>query len=214
MAEIVLEAGEGAPRAVQLTRRITTIGRDPQSDLHIDDPALPPTAIHVLADGDAYTVSAHAGVELTVNGRRRTTCRLSPGDVLRAGRPRAPLLATRRRAGPAPLARRAGGSAGPLLPPPPRGGLPRHPARRPPRRAPRGHPRRQGLRDRARSTASRRCGPPGTWRPATSRTRSPASPTPSSRRCSRPGGRWWSPTRCTTTSGRAPPRSSTCACSR
>jgi len=84
VAELVLRSVDGSPRVIQLTRRITTVGRDPQSDLPIDDPALPPTALHVLADGDAFTVSAHSGVELTVNGRRRTTCRLAPGDVLRA----------------------------------------------------------------------------------------------------------------------------------
>ena len=85
MAELTLIDGEGAPRAVRLTRRITTVGRDPASDLRIDDPALPPTAVHVLADGEAFTISAHSGVELTVNGRRRTTCRLAPGDVVRVG---------------------------------------------------------------------------------------------------------------------------------
>jgi len=86
MAELVLRGEGAATRAVQLTRRITTVGSDPASDLHIDDPALPPTAFHVLADGSAHTVAAHSGVELTVNGKRRTTTRLSPGDVLRAGR--------------------------------------------------------------------------------------------------------------------------------
>ncbi len=85
MAELVLKSGPGSPRAIPLNRRITTVGRDPQSDLRVDDPSLPPTAFHVLADGDAFTVAAHSGVELTVNGRRRTTCRLAPGDVLRAG---------------------------------------------------------------------------------------------------------------------------------
>ena len=83
MAELVLNVGEGAPLAVRLVRRITTVGRDPASDLRIDDPALPPTALHVLADGDVFTISAHSGVELTVNGRRRTTCRLAAGDVVR-----------------------------------------------------------------------------------------------------------------------------------
>ncbi|HET8732411.1 MAG TPA: sigma 54-interacting transcriptional regulator [Anaeromyxobacteraceae bacterium] len=85
MAELVLRSAGAPPRTIRLLRRITTVGRDPASDLRIDDPALPPTAIHVLADGDAYTVAAHGGVDLTVNGRRRTTCRLAPGDVLVAG---------------------------------------------------------------------------------------------------------------------------------
>ncbi len=85
MAELVQRSGPGAPRTIQLVRRITTVGRDPACDLRIDDPSLPGTAIHVLADGDAFTVAAHSGVELSVNGRRRTTCRLAPGDLLRAG---------------------------------------------------------------------------------------------------------------------------------
>jgi transcriptional regulator with GAF, ATPase, and Fis domain len=85
VAELVIE-GEGGERRVHpLTRRITTIGRDPASDLCVSDPRLPSTALHVLADGDSHTISAHAGVEMTVNGRRRTTCRLAPGDVIRAG---------------------------------------------------------------------------------------------------------------------------------
>jgi transcriptional regulator with GAF, ATPase, and Fis domain len=85
MAELVIQGEGGDQRVLSLTRRITTVGRDPASDLRIEDPELPPTALHVLSDGDAYTISAHAGVELTVNGRRRTTCRLAPGDVIHAG---------------------------------------------------------------------------------------------------------------------------------
>ncbi len=85
MAELVLKSGEaglpgrsgspaGSPPSAA-TRRATFASTTPRS---------PPTRLHVLADGDAFTVAAHAGVELTVNGRRRTTCRLAPGDVLRA----------------------------------------------------------------------------------------------------------------------------------
>jgi len=84
MAELVIQGEGGDRRVLPLTRRITTVGRDPASDLRIDDPRFPPIALHVLADGEAYTVSAHAGVELTVNGRRQSTCRLAPGDVIRA----------------------------------------------------------------------------------------------------------------------------------
>jgi transcriptional regulator with GAF, ATPase, and Fis domain len=86
VAELVLQAEGGATRAVQLTRRITTVGSDPASDLRIDDPSLPATAFHVLADGNAHTIAAHSGVDLTVNGKRRSTTRLSPGDVICAGR--------------------------------------------------------------------------------------------------------------------------------
>ena len=62
MAELVIQGEGGDRRVLPLTRRITTIGRDPASDLRIDDSSFPPTALHVLADGDAYTISAHAGV--------------------------------------------------------------------------------------------------------------------------------------------------------
>jgi transcriptional regulator with GAF, ATPase, and Fis domain len=85
MAELVIQGEGGDRRVLPLTRRITTVGRDPASDLRIEDFNFPPTALHVLADGDTYTISAHAGVELTVNGHRRTTSRLAPGDVIRAG---------------------------------------------------------------------------------------------------------------------------------
>jgi transcriptional regulator with GAF, ATPase, and Fis domain len=85
MGELVIQDEGGGRRVLQLTRRITTIGSDPASDLVVAAGGLPPTALHLLADGDAYTISAHEGVELTVNGRRRTTCRLAPGDVIRAG---------------------------------------------------------------------------------------------------------------------------------
>jgi transcriptional regulator with GAF, ATPase, and Fis domain len=85
VAELVIQIEGGDRRVLPLTRRITTVGSDPASDFRIDDPGMPATALHVLSDGDAYTISAHAGVSLTVNGRHRTTCRLAPGDVIRAG---------------------------------------------------------------------------------------------------------------------------------
>ncbi len=85
MADLVHRAPEAPPRTIPISRRITTVGRDPASAVRIDDPTLPATAFHILADGDAFTAAAHSGVEMTVNGRRRTTCRLAPGDVVRIG---------------------------------------------------------------------------------------------------------------------------------
>ena len=85
MAELLLKDPAGASRVVPITRRITTVGSDPGSDLRIEDPALPGTAFHVLIDGSAFELAAHSGADVTVNGKRRTICRLSPGDVIRVG---------------------------------------------------------------------------------------------------------------------------------
>jgi transcriptional regulator with GAF, ATPase, and Fis domain len=85
VADLLVQAPDGTRRRVPLARRITSVGRDPSSDVPIDDPRLPATALHVHFDGKAYTAACHAGATLTVNGRRRSTWRLSPGDVLRLG---------------------------------------------------------------------------------------------------------------------------------
>jgi transcriptional regulator with GAF, ATPase, and Fis domain len=85
VVDLLVQAPDGTRRRVPLGRRITSLGRDPSSDVLLDDPRLPPTALHIHFDGKEYTAACHAGTTLTVNGRRRSTCRLSPGDVLRLG---------------------------------------------------------------------------------------------------------------------------------
>ncbi len=85
MAELVIRAANGERRIFPLTRRITSVGSDPASHVRVQDPGVPATAFHLQVDGDACTATAHAGVDLTVNGKRRSTCRLTPGDVLRVG---------------------------------------------------------------------------------------------------------------------------------
>ena len=206
VAELVVKDGEGAPRSVRspggsppsaATRRATC-----SSTIR---PCRPPRS---TSSPTATTTPSRPtpACELTVNGRRRTTCRLAPGDVLRAGgheilfspplRPRPP---RRRRTAV------AGGAAGPLLPAAARGRLARSlldallDALLEVTRADKGFvieladgtPEVRAARNVAR---------------ATSRTRSRASPTPSSRRWSRPAVRWWWPTPSTTRSGPAPPR--------
>jgi len=85
VAELVVQTPDGKQRRIPLERRITTVGRDAASDVPIDDPRLPPTALHIHFDGKEHTVACHEGANLLVNGRRRTTWRLAPGDVLTVG---------------------------------------------------------------------------------------------------------------------------------
>ena len=85
MADLLVQTSDGSRRRVTLGRRITTLGRDPASDVALDDPDLPPTALHIHFDGKEYTAACHEGATLTVNGKRRSTWRLSPGDILGLG---------------------------------------------------------------------------------------------------------------------------------
>ena len=85
MATLFLKGPGGAERRVVLAKRITTLGRDPENDVAVADPSLPPTALHVLSDGTDHDVAAHDGVAMTVNGRRRSVWRLAAGDRIRVG---------------------------------------------------------------------------------------------------------------------------------
>ena len=85
MAVLIVRSPDGSERRIQLRRRITSLGRDPASDVHVADPSLPPTALHLHFDGTDYNVACHDGAEMTVNGRRRAACRLVPGDRIRVG---------------------------------------------------------------------------------------------------------------------------------
>ncbi len=85
MATLVVRGPDGGERSVALSRRLTSVGRDPESDVVVADPALPPTALHIHFDGHAWDAAAHDGVAMTVNGRKKSACRLGPGDRIRLG---------------------------------------------------------------------------------------------------------------------------------
>ena len=85
MATLIIKAPDGNERELRLVKRITSVGRDPENDVAIPDPALPPTALHIHFDGQVYNAAAHDGGDMTVNGRRRSTWRLGPGDRIRVG---------------------------------------------------------------------------------------------------------------------------------
>jgi transcriptional regulator with GAF, ATPase, and Fis domain len=85
MATLTVRAPNGTERLVTLTRRITSLGHAPENDIAVSDPALPATALHLHFDGRDHDVAVHEGVAMTVNGRKRTTWRLAPGDRIRVG---------------------------------------------------------------------------------------------------------------------------------
>jgi transcriptional regulator with GAF, ATPase, and Fis domain len=85
VATLILKAPDGTEQELKLLKRITSVGRDPENDLAVPDPALPPTALHIHFDGRDYNAAAHDGADMTVNGRRRSAWRLAPGDRIQVG---------------------------------------------------------------------------------------------------------------------------------
>ncbi len=85
MATLTVRGPNGSERRVTLSRRITSLGQAPENDIAVSDPALPATALHLHFDGRDHDVAVHEGVAMTVNGRKRTTWRLAPGDRIRIG---------------------------------------------------------------------------------------------------------------------------------
>jgi transcriptional regulator with GAF, ATPase, and Fis domain len=83
VATLFVRGPDGSEREVALVKRITSVGRDPENDVAVADPGLAPTALHIHFDGKDYNAAAHDGVDMTVNGRRRSTWRLGPGDRIR-----------------------------------------------------------------------------------------------------------------------------------
>jgi transcriptional regulator with GAF, ATPase, and Fis domain len=86
MATLIVRGPDGIERRVALSRRLTSVGSDPENDVTVADPALPATALHLHYDGREWDAAAHDGASMTVNGRSRSSCRLGPGDRIRVGR--------------------------------------------------------------------------------------------------------------------------------
>ncbi|WP_242396300.1 sigma 54-interacting transcriptional regulator [Anaeromyxobacter oryzisoli] len=85
MATLIVKAPDGGEREIALVKRITSVGRDPENDVAVEDPRLPATALHIHFDGKDYSAAAHERVDMTVNGKRRSTWRLGPGDRIQVG---------------------------------------------------------------------------------------------------------------------------------
>jgi transcriptional regulator with GAF, ATPase, and Fis domain len=84
MATLIVKSPDGAEREVALVKRITSVGQDAENDVAVPDPALARTALHIHFDGKDYNAAAH-DADMTVNGRRRASWRLGPGDRIRVG---------------------------------------------------------------------------------------------------------------------------------
>ncbi|MGC3998922.1 MAG: sigma 54-interacting transcriptional regulator [Anaeromyxobacter sp.] len=85
MATLIVKTPDGKEREIPLVKRITSVGRDPENDVVLADPSLPATALHIHFDGKDHAAAAHEGADMTVNGRRRSSWKLGPGDRLRIG---------------------------------------------------------------------------------------------------------------------------------
>ena len=77
--------GAPAPRTVNLTRRITSIGSGPDNDVVVRDAAMEETHAMVQFDGRAFSIQAVQQARLIVNGRKRARHELDHGDELLLG---------------------------------------------------------------------------------------------------------------------------------
>ncbi|GEJ57470.1 sigma 54-interacting transcriptional regulator [Anaeromyxobacter diazotrophicus] len=108
MPSLLVRTGDGPEREITLSRRITTVGRGPENDVALADPALPETALHIHFDGRDFNAACHAGAQMEVNGRRKAAARLAEGDRIRLG---ASVLTFTLRERPAPAAAPAAGAS-------------------------------------------------------------------------------------------------------
>jgi len=83
VATLFVKGPDGNEREIAIVKRITSVGRDPENDVAVHDPALPRTALHIHFDGKDYAAAAHDGTDMVVNGKRRASHRLSKGDRIR-----------------------------------------------------------------------------------------------------------------------------------
>ena len=84
MANLSVRTPDGKVRTVPLLKRITSVGRGPDNDVQLDDPAVPDSALHVLFDGSRYQVGS-SGATFQINGKKRDSHVLASQDVIRVG---------------------------------------------------------------------------------------------------------------------------------
>lgn len=84
MASLTVRTPDGKTRVVNLLKRLTSVGRGPDNDVSLDDPAAPESAFHILFDGSRYQVGTH-GAAVQINGRKRDEHVLTAEDVIRIG---------------------------------------------------------------------------------------------------------------------------------
>ncbi len=75
-----------AARHLELFKRITTLGRAPDNDVALDDPAIPDCAAHIHFDGKDFTLACLEGNDkVRWNGAQVRRQRLSHGDRIQLG---------------------------------------------------------------------------------------------------------------------------------
>jgi transcriptional regulator with GAF, ATPase, and Fis domain len=84
MASLTVRTPDGKTRVVNLLKRLTSVGRGPDNDVRLEDPAAPESAFHILFDGSRYQVGSHGG-PVQINGRKKDEHLLAAQDVIRIG---------------------------------------------------------------------------------------------------------------------------------
>jgi transcriptional regulator with GAF, ATPase, and Fis domain len=84
MASLLVRTPDGKVRTVPLHKRLTSIGRSPDNDVQLEDPAVPDSALHLRFDGTRYQLGS-LGASFQVNGKKRDNHVLSSEDIIRVG---------------------------------------------------------------------------------------------------------------------------------
>jgi transcriptional regulator with GAF, ATPase, and Fis domain len=84
VATLIQRLPEGE-RRFELTKPVTSIGRDPENDVRLDGVNLEARHAHILKDGAGYRLFAAAGARVLVNGKRRDEWQLHDQDEIDIG---------------------------------------------------------------------------------------------------------------------------------
>jgi pSer/pThr/pTyr-binding forkhead associated (FHA) protein len=84
MASLTLRTPDGRTKIVNLVKRVTSIGRGSDNDIALEDPHVPENALHLLQEGDRYTVGSH-GEPFVVNGKKKAEHVLDEHDTVEVG---------------------------------------------------------------------------------------------------------------------------------
>ena len=84
MAGLIIRMPNGKVRSTPLVKALTSIGRSSENDIHLEDPSVPDSAVHVFFDGTTYRVGSH-GSKFQVNGKKRDEHVLAQNDRIRLG---------------------------------------------------------------------------------------------------------------------------------
>jgi transcriptional regulator with GAF, ATPase, and Fis domain len=72
-------------RRFELVKSVTSIGRDPQSDVRLDHARLELRHAHVLSDKGEHRIFVAPGAKLSINGKKRDAATLADGDLIDFG---------------------------------------------------------------------------------------------------------------------------------